>query len=251
MTDVMRRGATTATATAVAYNRDLFPGLRVRAHTHFLDERRTRRRLGDWPWTFTRPIVQGHSDFSADGTPSTPAPAATSAIFIHTHIRGDGFVIVLSLFWILFDACARLIIIKFVSAYSYYIYAIRRRFNKPRKRTTLLHYVWALSFIVVEIKYAAVRVTFERDTFDNRTGETSRIPAGTRPTELRGGVNNNKLDWTPLHCGNCCRTRCSAKYFLQSPYRRFTYIYTSKYTYTVPGKTVARRHVILVRNRWG
>lgn len=89
MTDVMRRGATTATATAIAYNRDLFPGLRVRAHTHFLDERRTRRRLGDWPWTFTRPIVQGHSDFSADGTPSTPTPTATSAIFTHahTHIR--------------------------------------------------------------------------------------------------------------------------------------------------------------------
>lgn len=144
MTDAMRRGATTATAATVAYNRDLFPGLRVRAHTHFLDERRTRRRLGDWPWTFTRPIVQGHSDFSADGTPTTPPPPLRHLYsYTHSHTREREYTVTVSLLYFHYFGFsltrARLIIIQFVSACI--SYAIRRRFNKPRKCTTLQHYV--------------------------------------------------------------------------------------------------------------
>lgn len=96
-----------------------------------------------------------------------------------------------------------------------------------------------LSFIVVEIKYA-VWVTFERNMFDNWIEETSRIPAGTRPIELRGGVNNNnKLDSTPLQYGNCRRTKYLAKYFLQSPYSKFTYTY---YVYIASIPTIREKN---------
>lgn len=67
---------------------------------------------------------------------------------------------------------------------------------------------------------------FERNVYDNRTRETSRKPAGTRPRELRGGVNNNKRDGTLQQYGNFRRVYVPmsswAKYYLESPHCRFS-----------------------------
>jgi len=64
-------------------------------------------------------------------------------MYIHTHTRsrvyGDGFVIVLSLFWILFDARGCLIIIKFVSAYMLYV-----RDTPSVQQTPKMHHVTEL-----------------------------------------------------------------------------------------------------------